>query len=151
MEGKLHISLDVNSVDEAVQFYSKVFGMAPSKLKPDVEPTYAKFDATSPAIVLTLEQADAPVIISGVSHMGIRVGSSDEVLAARQRLSEAGIKTLDEMNTTCCYAVQDKIWITDPTGYRWEIYHVKADSEIYFAGSDPADCVCCGNKLATAN
>ena len=150
MEGKLHISLDVNNLEASVQFYSKVFGMAPSKLRPDVNPTYAKFDAASPAVVLTLEQAEAPVTIGGVSHMGIRVGSSDEVLATRQRLSDAGITTLDEMNTTCCYAVQDKIWITDPTGYRWEIYHVKADSEGYFAGGDPVDCVCCGQK-APAN
>ena len=147
MEGKLHISLDVNNVEESAEFYSKVFGMAPSKLKPDRKPTYAKFDAASPAVVLTLEQAEAPVAIGGVSHLGIRVGSSAEVLATRQRLFEAGIKTLDELNVTCCYAVQDKIWVTDPTGYRWEIYHVKADAEVFFAGGDTADCVCCGEKV----
>ena len=146
MEGKLHFSLGVNNLEESVQFYSKLFGMAPGKLKPEVNPTYAKFDAASPAVVLTLEQSAEPVSIRGISHLGIRVGSLDEVLAARQRLTDAGVKTLDEMDTTCCYAVQDKIWLTDPTGYQWEVYHVKADAEVFFGGDNSADCVCCGTK-----
>jgi hypothetical protein len=67
--------------------------------------------------------------LQGLSHMGLRVESTEQVLAVKQRLNAAGIKTLDEMNTTCCYAVQDKIWLTDPTGYRWEVYVFKGDTE----------------------
>jgi catechol 2,3-dioxygenase-like lactoylglutathione lyase family enzyme len=126
MEGKLHVSLDVTNLEQSLQFYSTFFGAEPTKVKPG----YAKYDLESPAMVLTLEEYK-PCCIQGVSHMGWRLGSTEEVLAAKQRLEIGGIKTLDEMNTTCCYAVQDKIWVTDPTGYRWEVYTFKGDAEEY--------------------
>ena len=122
MNSKLHISLDVKNVEESVRFYSALFDAPPSKLKPG----YPKFDLDQPAINLTMQQA-SHCCLQGLSHIGVRVNSTEEVLAVKQRLNAAGIQTRDEMNTTCCYAVQDKIWLTDPTGYRWEVYVFKGD------------------------
>ncbi|MGH9555091.1 MAG: ArsI/CadI family heavy metal resistance metalloenzyme [Terriglobales bacterium] len=124
MTSKVHVSLDVNNIEESVRFYSALFGMTPTKIKPG----YAKFDVAEPAINLTLQES-RHCCLQGLSHMGIRVDSTQDVLAFKQRLEQAGIKTLDEMNTTCCYAVQDKIWTSDPTGYPWEVYVFKGDSE----------------------
>ncbi|MDP9266773.1 MAG: VOC family protein [Acidobacteriota bacterium] len=121
---KFHLSLDVKNVEDSVRFYSILFGMQPSKLKPG----YAKFDLERPAVNLTLQE-NAPCCITGLSHMGVRVDSTTQVLEAKQRLQAAGLATFEEANTTCCYAVQDKIWVTDPTGYRWEVYVFKGDSE----------------------
>ena len=131
MTSKLHVSLDVNSIEDSVRFYSALFGMTPTKLKPG----YAKFDVSDPAVNLTLQES-RHCCLQGLSHMGIRVESTNEVLAFKQRLEQAGIKTADEMNTTCCYAVQDKIWISDPTGFRWEIYAFKGDSEAEHAHAE---------------
>ena len=131
MNPKLHVSLDVKNVEESVRFYSALFDAPPTKVKPG----YAKFDLEQPAINLTMQQA-THCCLQGLSHMGVRVNSTEEVLAVKQRLNAAGIQTLDEMNTTCCYAVQDKIWLTDPTGYRWEVYVFKGDVQ---AETDPVD------------
>ena len=124
MDAKLHLSLDVKNLEESVRFYSALFGAPPTKLKPG----YAKFDLAQPAVNLTMQQA-SHCCLQGLSHLGLRVDSTEQVLAARARLNAAGLQTLDEMNTTCCHAVQDKIWLTDPTGYRWEVYVFKGDAE----------------------
>lgn len=143
MNPKLHVSLDVKNVEESVRFYSALFDVPPTKLKPG----YAKFDLDQPAINLTLQEA-THCCLQGLSHMGLRVDSTDQVLAAKQRLNAAGIKTMDEMNTTCCHAVQDKIWLTDPTGYRWEVYVFKGDAEQPDAShAQPAVAsACCGGN-----
>ncbi len=130
MEAKLHVSLDVVNLEKSVRFYSALFGTEPTKLKPG----YAKFDLAAPAVNLTMQEKEH-CCLQGLSHLGIRVESTEEVLAYQRRLSEAGIKTTDEMNTTCCYAVQDKIWATDPSGYRWEVYVFKGDAA---EAGDPA-------------
>ena len=124
MNPRLHVSLDVNNLEESVRFYSVLFDDKPTKLKPG----YAKFDLENPGVVLTLQES-SPCCIKGLSHMGIRVESLEQVLAAKQRLESAGISIREEMNTTCCYAEQDKIWAADPTGYRWEVYVFKGDAE----------------------
>ena len=124
MNPRLHVSLDVNNLEESVRFYSVLFDGQPAKLKPG----YAKFDLENPGLVLTLQES-SPCCIQGLSHMGIRVESLEQVLAAKQRLESAGISIREEMNTTCCYAEQDKIWAADPTGYRWEVYVFKGDAE----------------------
>jgi hypothetical protein len=121
---KFHLSLNVKNVEDSVRFYSILFNTQPTKLKAG----YAKFDLEQPAVNLTLNES-APCCITGISHMGVRVDSTAQVLAAKQRLEVAGLGIFEETNTTCCYAVQDKIWATDPTGYRWEIYVFKSDSE----------------------
>ena len=144
MNPKLHVSLDVTNVEESVRFYSALFDAPPTKVKPG----YAKFDLDQPAINLTMQEA-THCCLQGLSHMGVRVSSTEEVLAVKQRLNAAGIRTLDEMNTTCCHALQDKIWLTDPTGYRWEVYVFKGDAEQPDAQAGPAATVgtasaCCG-------
>jgi uncharacterized glyoxalase superfamily protein PhnB len=124
MTSKLHVSLDVNNVEESVKFYSVLFGAQPTKSKPG----YAKFDLETPAVNFTMQQT-SHCCLQGLSHMGLRLESTEQVMAFKDRLNAAGLKTEEEMNTTCCYAAQDKVWVTDPTGYRWEIYVFKGDSD----------------------
>ncbi len=151
MNPKLHVSLEVNDLEQSLRFYSTLFNMSPTKTKPG----YAKFDVAEPGVVLSLTQpAKAPCCVSGLSHLGVRVDSTEQVLAARDRLQKAGLATLDEINTTCCYAVQDKIWVQDPTGYRWEIYVFKGDTEEKYNAAHlealaKGGCAC-GDEPATA-
>lgn len=133
MTSKVHVSLDVNSIEDSVRFYSALFGMTPTKLKPG----YAKFDVPDPAVNLTLQES-RHCCLQGLSHMGIRVESTSDVLAFQQRLEQAGIKTATEVNTTCCDAAQDKVWVYDPTGFRWEVYACKGDSEAEHAFAESA-------------
>ncbi len=97
MNPKLHVSLEVNDLEQSVRFYSTLFNIAPTKTKPG----YAKFDVGEPGVVLSLTQpTKAPCCVSGLSHLGVRVESTEQVLAARDRLQKAGLATLDEINTT---------------------------------------------------
>lgn len=147
MSAKLHVSLDVTNLEESVKFYSTLFETTPAKQKPG----YAKFDLENPAVVLTLGQDKSGKTVNGPNHMGVRVDSLEKVIAAKDRLEAAGYKTSDEMGVTCCYAVQDKIWATDPSGYRWEVYIFKGDAEQYvssagtpaMAGTTKSDSTCC--------
>jgi catechol 2,3-dioxygenase-like lactoylglutathione lyase family enzyme len=142
---KVHVALNVNDVEESVKFYGAMFGIEPVKHKPG----YAKFDVAQPALNLTLNYA-GPVNANGaLNHLGVQVASTDDVLRAKSRLQEAGLATFDEMGTDCCYALQDKIWITDPNGYRWEFFVVKVGDtkpELSFVplelGSKPAGKCC---------
>ena len=124
MNPKLHISLDVENIEDSVRFYSLFFNAAPTKLKLG----YAKFDLDRPAVNLTMQKA-SHCCLQGLSHMGIRVESTAEVLAYKERLTQAGVSVEDEMQTVCCHALQDKIWVKDPSGYRWEIYVFNGDVE----------------------
>jgi catechol 2,3-dioxygenase-like lactoylglutathione lyase family enzyme len=144
-EFKVHVALNVNDIDASVRFYSALFGLEPAKYKPG----YAKFDVSEPALNLTLNY-NGPVAGAGaLSHLGVQVPTTDHVLQARTRLQQAGLATFDEMNTDCCYALQDKIWVTDPNGYRWEFFVVKvADTKpelnVLKAGPDlPQERGCC--------
>jgi catechol 2,3-dioxygenase-like lactoylglutathione lyase family enzyme len=119
---KLHVSLDVKNIDESIRFYSTLFDMQPTKLRPG----YAKFDADFPAVNLALNEREH-CCLQGLSHMGIRVPNLEQVAATKARLNTAGYKTEDEMESTCCSALQDKVWVEDPTGLRWEIYVFKGD------------------------
>jgi catechol 2,3-dioxygenase-like lactoylglutathione lyase family enzyme len=118
---KVHVALNVTDVNRSVEFYRAMFGLEPLKWKPG----YAKFDVAEPPLNLTLNQAAKIEGRGALNHLGIEVSSSAEVLAARERLHQAGLNTFDEMNVDCCFALQDKTWITDPDGYRWEIFTVK--------------------------
>src|SRR5947209_810859 len=131
----MHVSLHVKNMDDSIRFYSALFAVELAKVKPG----YAKFEAEN--VVLSLEEnRECCGCICGLSHLGIRVGSTEEVLAARRRLQAAGLEIEDEMNTNCCYALQDKIRLTDPSGYRWEIYTFKGDTEQYLGAA--AQCAC---------
>jgi catechol 2,3-dioxygenase-like lactoylglutathione lyase family enzyme len=119
---KPHVSLNVANVDASVAFYEKVFGVAVTKRRPG----YAKFDLQAPSLNLTMQQAPR----SGVnaSHFGVQVASSEDVAVAWTRFKEAGVKTFTEENTSCCYALQDKVWVEDPDGNMWEVFVVKGDA-----------------------
>lgn len=118
---KTHVALNVINIEKSVAFYRAMFGIEPVKYKAD----YAKFDITNPALNLTLNLAEKVHTGGALSHLGIQVDSTQAVQAAIQRFQEAGLALFTEENTDCCYAIQDKVWVTDPDGNRWEVFVVK--------------------------
>jgi catechol 2,3-dioxygenase-like lactoylglutathione lyase family enzyme len=129
---KAHLAINVRNVEESIEFYRKMLGIEPAKVRSG----YAKFDVQNPPLNLTLNQV--PFNERGaLSHLGIQVASTDEVLAQRERWQEAGLITRDEMQTNCCYAKQDKTWVHDPDGNEWEVFVVLEDN----LAESPA---CCG-------
>ena len=120
-----HLALTVSDVERSVAFYRALFGAEPSKVRPG----YAKFELAEPALNFTLNRGERGEDLGAFNHAGIQVASTDDVLAARLRLQKAGLATFDEMDTTCCYARQDKIWVHDPDGTPWEVFVTHADTE----------------------
>lgn len=120
---KPHVSLHVSDIDASVSFYEKVFGVPVTKRRPG----YAKFDLSEPS--LNLSMTESARTGENASHFGIQVASSEDVAAAWARFKSLGIETRTEENTTCCYALQDKVWVADPDGNEWEVFVVKADAE----------------------
>lgn len=119
----VHISLNVSNLDRSVDFYSRLFG-EPAKRKTD----YAKFVTEDPVLHLAMQPVPVPAVPAGsLSHLGIRVETDAEVRRWRDRVQASGLSFEDEINTTCCYARQDKFWVTDPDGNRWEVYNVLED------------------------
>jgi catechol 2,3-dioxygenase-like lactoylglutathione lyase family enzyme len=121
---KTHISLNVGNVTESVEFYKKMFGIEPLKLKPD----YAKFDVANPPLNLTMNQISVTQGGS-LSHLGLQVETTEEVIEMTKRWNENGLRTLEEMQTDCCYAMQDKTWVSDPDGNKWEVFVVLENTE----------------------
>lgn len=121
---KPHVSLNVANLDASVAFYETAFGVEATKRRPG----YAKFDLQAPSLNLSL--VEAPRTGLNASHFGIQVASSEDVRAADRRFTAAGLTTRSEEATTCCYAVQDKVWIEDPDGNAWEVFVVKADADV---------------------
>jgi catechol 2,3-dioxygenase-like lactoylglutathione lyase family enzyme len=119
---KPHVSLNVTDIDASVSFYEKVFDVPATKRRPG----YAKFDLVTPA--LNLSMVEAPRSGVNASHFGIQVASTDDVALAAERFRRGGLQTFAEENTSCCYAVQDKVWVEDPDGNMWEVFVVKGDS-----------------------
>jgi catechol 2,3-dioxygenase-like lactoylglutathione lyase family enzyme len=124
---RVQLALNVSDIDEAVAFYTKLFGVEPAKRQPG----YANFAVADPPLKLVLME-DATARGNGVAgalnHLGVEVQTPDEVVAATGRLSDTGLETEVEEQTTCCYAVQDKVWVSDPDGAPWEVYTVLADA-----------------------
>jgi catechol 2,3-dioxygenase-like lactoylglutathione lyase family enzyme len=118
---KVHLALNVGGLEESVKFYRAMFGMDPVKWKPG----YAKFDIAQPPLNLTLNYSVEVMHKGALNHLGIEVQDTAQVLAAKKRFADAGLLTVDEMNVDCCFALQDKVWVTDPDGNRWEIFTVK--------------------------
>ena len=118
---KTHIALNVANISNSVAFYQTMFGIAPVKHKAD----YAKFDLDQPALNLTMNLTDRVTSRGTLSHLGIQVDSTETVKQAIERFKAAGLATFEEQDTDCCYALQDKVWVTDPDGNRWEIFVVK--------------------------
>ena len=113
-----HISLDVRNVPDSVEFYQKVFGVAPQKQTTD----YAKFDLMEPSLNLSLVSTSGRVSV--VNHLGIEVESADDITRWKQQLLELGILEKVEEGIECCFARQDKLWFTDPDGNPWEVFTV---------------------------
>lgn len=118
------LALTVSSVEGSLPFDAALFGIEPKK----VEPGYAKFSIAEPALNFTLDEG-ARDGLGAFDHAGIRVASTGDVLKAKERLVSAGLAAFDEMDTTCCYARQDKIWVRDPDGTPWEIFASHEDTQ----------------------
>lgn len=121
---KAHVSLNVRSIEKSIDFYRKMLGIEPSKVRKG----YAKFDVQNPPLNLTMNEVPALTDAGALSHMGIQVASTDDVLAMRNQWAERGLVTRDEMKTDCCYATQDKSWVHDPDGNQWEVFVVLQDN-----------------------
>lgn len=121
---RAHISINVSNLERSIEFYRKMLGIEPLKVRKG----YAKFDVQNPPLNLAMNEV--PVSeggLSRLSHLGIQVASTADVLAIKQRWEEAGLTTRDEMQTSCCYAIQDKTWVSDPDGNQWEVFVVLQD------------------------
>lgn len=147
---RIHIALAVKSLENAVDFYRVLFGQDPSKARPG----YAKFEVAEPSVNLSLNQAAGATGPSHpVAHFGIQVKSTDDVLRMKDRVAAAGMPLKVEEEVTCCYAVQDKIWVADPDGNKWEVF-VVLDNEgaqhMSSAGSCCPDTIgCCSDEGKT--
>jgi len=132
---KPHLAINVKNVEESVGFYKKMFGIEPSKVRTG----YAKFDVEQPALNFTLNQV--PFNEQGaLSHLGIQVASSDDVVTMKNEWQQRGLSPRDEMQTSCCYALQDKSWVTDPDGNEWEVFTVIEDNLLEAKSDDAACC-----------
>ncbi|MEN0136174.1 MAG: ArsI/CadI family heavy metal resistance metalloenzyme [Rhodococcus sp. (in: high G+C Gram-positive bacteria)] len=142
---RAQLALNVDDLEEAVTFYSKLFDTQPAKLKPG----YANFAIAQPPLKLVL--LENPGNGGTINHLGVEVESSTEVQSEIARLTGEGLFTDEEIGTTCCFATQDKVWVTGPAGEKWEVYTVLADSETFGssprhpdADADAENGTCCG-------
>jgi catechol 2,3-dioxygenase-like lactoylglutathione lyase family enzyme len=145
---RVQLALNVSDIDEAIGFYSKLFGAEPAKVRPG----YANFAIAEPPLKLVLiEGAGQP---GSLNHLGVEVTSTDEVAAAQARLTGEGLSCATEDQVACCYALQDKVWVDAPDGEPWEIYTVLGDVE-HPAGQlrtiEPGeDALCCASAPESA-
>ncbi len=139
---RLHLALNTQKMDQSIEFYTALFNVAPSKVKPG----YAKFEVAQPPLNLTLNES-TQVTGNRINHLGIEVKSGGGVQDQLARLKKLGLDTSIEEDTTCCYAKQDKVWVTDPDGNAWETFFVFEDSEV----RNDTDSTCClsPNKTCT--
>ncbi len=139
---RVQLALNVSNVDEAVAFYSKLFQTEPAKRRPG----YANFAIAQPPLKLVL--IENPSQSGTLNHLGVEMETSEEVQVATDRFQQLNLETKFEEQTTCCYALQDKVWVHDPDGAPWEVYTVLADSSIRDQESTEADplSVCCASS-----
>lgn len=128
---RAQLAINVDDLDEAIAFYSKLFNTTPAKIKPG----YANFAVAEPPLKLVL--IENPGHGGTLNHLGVEVETTEAVHSEIARLSDEGMFTEEEMGTTCCFATQDKVWVTGPAGEKWEVYTVLADSDTF--GNSP----CC--------
>ncbi|MGD0375577.1 MAG: ArsI/CadI family heavy metal resistance metalloenzyme [Streptosporangiaceae bacterium] len=146
MSSRVQLALNVNDIDEAIEFYSRLFAAEPAKRRPG----YANFAITEPPLKLVL--LENPGRGGTLNHLGIEVSDIETVDAEQARLAVAGLASVDERATTCCYANQDKFWVQGPSdGERWEVYAVLADSQTFYGPDhDGPDC-CSGGDQASGD
>ena len=133
---RVQLALRVADLPASVEFYSKLFGAEPAKLRPG----YANFAIAEPPLKLVLiEGQDGEP--TRLDHLGVEVEDTGQVTAATQRLKESGLVTFEENDTACCYAVQDKVWVQAPGTEPWEVYVVKADADTLTKAGDSACCI----------
>jgi catechol 2,3-dioxygenase-like lactoylglutathione lyase family enzyme len=141
---RVQLALNVADLSAAIEFYAKLFDTQPSKLMPG----YANFAIDEPPLKLVLIEGEGPGAVGRngkLNHLGIEVSATNEVEAASSRFATAGLETRFQARTTCCYAVQDKVWVTDPDGASWEVYSVLADASAETGLS--GDGTCCSTSV----
>ncbi|MEU1800081.1 ArsI/CadI family heavy metal resistance metalloenzyme [Streptomyces sp. NPDC019937] len=143
---RVQLALNVPDLDASVEFYSRLFGVEPVKRRPG----YANFAITEPPLKLVLIEGEAGQE-TRLDHLGVEVTSTDQVSAATDRLKGAGLATFEENDTSCCYALQGKVWVHGPGKEPWEVYVVKGDADQMgkSAALDTADACCAGEPAPT--
>lgn len=145
---RVQLALNVADIDEAIAFYSKLFDTEPAKVRPG----YANFAVADPPLKLVLIE-DPQQVPGSLNHLGVEVAGTDEVGAAQRRLAGAGLAAAVEDEVTCCYAVQDKVWVDGPGGEPWEIYTVLADADATggaLRSAAPGKSACCASRPGSA-
>ena len=134
---RVQLALRVSDLEGSIAFYARLFGAEPAKRRPG----YANFAIAEPPLKLVLIEGQAGEE-TRMDHLGVEVASTDEVAQAAERLKTAGLATFEENDTSCCYAVQDKVWVTGPGKEPWEVYVVKADAQTLDKSDSGTEC--CG-------
>ncbi|MGI5530950.1 ArsI/CadI family heavy metal resistance metalloenzyme [Streptomyces syringium] len=136
---RVQLALNVADLEASVAFYSKLFGAEPAKRRPG----YANFAIAEPPLKLVLIEGE-PGQDTRLDHLGVEVTTTDQVTAATERLKESGLATFEENDTSCCYALQDKVWVHGPGREPWEVYVVKADADTLTKSAESTPDACCG-------
>ncbi|WP_030172392.1 ArsI/CadI family heavy metal resistance metalloenzyme [Spirillospora albida] len=143
---RVQLALRVSDLEGSIAFYSKLFGAEPAKRRPG----YANFAITEPPLKLVLIEGtgDEP---TRLDHLGVEVEDGAQVTAATERLTAAGLATVEENDTSCCYALQDKVWVHGPGNEPWEVYVVKGDADTLAKAADSACCATGTTDKATSD
>ncbi|KOT89499.1 glyoxalase [Streptomyces sp. NRRL F-5755] len=135
---RVQLALRVADLEASIAFYAKLFGTTPAKRRPG----YANFAVAEPPLKLVLIEGAAGQD-TRLDHLGVEVADGEEVTAAATRLKEAGLATSEQKDVSCCYALQDKVWVTGPGNEPWEVYVVKADAGTLGESAGTAPEACC--------
>jgi lactoylglutathione lyase len=139
---RVQLALNVSDIDEAIAFYSKLFATEPAKIKPG----YANFSIADPPLKLVLIEGHGDA--GSLNHLGVEVESTEAVGETQARLAATGLPTATEDGVTCCFAVQDKVWVDGPDSRPWEIYTVLADAD---TDTIAGDAMCCVDATESAS
>jgi catechol 2,3-dioxygenase-like lactoylglutathione lyase family enzyme len=146
---RVQLALNVSDLDAAIEFYAKLFSSPPAKVRPG----YANFAIADPPLKLVLIETRhdrGSGLMGALNHLGVEVETPEAVVRANGRLAADGLATTGEHETTCCYAVQDKVWVQDPDGAPWEVYTVLADAPAETGSCGDAESICCGLQSEVA-
>ncbi len=147
---RVQLALNVSDIDSAVEFYERLFGTSPAKRRPG----YANFAIEDPPLKLVLfedQSQQGEGFATSLNHLGVEVATTDEVMSTQDRLRAEGLELSSREEATCCYALQDKFWVSGPNDAAWEFYTVLEDSpELALTGADAvAGQSCCSDSNAT--